>query len=74
MDTVAEDIFSQSEVSNWEIENQHNIIGWEVHYSKEIKKGEWVAYNNFKIIVFNMKDKSKKEFKTVHYNQTFKKD
>jgi hypothetical protein len=52
-----------SEQDIWEKENQHNITGWETHFSKEISKGVWERYDGFKIVIFNMKDKSTKEFK-----------
>ena len=51
------------EISEWESENKADIIGWEIHYGYKNENKEWVWYDGFKMIIFEMKDKTKKEFK-----------
>lgn len=41
---------NQAEITQWEIENIEEIIGWVIEYEKN------------KIVTFNMKDKSKNRF------------
>ena len=45
----------------WEMENRHNIVGWEHSWGRKDGK-EWVWYEGFSVIIFEMKDGSKVEF------------
>ena len=56
----------EDEIKIWEIENQKNIVGWEICYAyKKSKKEDWITYDGYCIIRFTMKDESIKEFKRV---------
>jgi hypothetical protein len=62
---------NQMEISMWETENRENIIGWEVHYGYEnkckngcsIEEQGWKYFDGYTVVIFNMKDKRKIEFK-----------
>ena len=52
------------EMSQFEKQNKHDIHGWEVHYGfKNVETKSWEQYQGFKMVIFNMKDGSVKEFK-----------
>lgn len=45
----------QSEITEWELENQHNIVRFEIHYGRDED-----------VIIFEMKDKTVINFLRTH--------
>ena len=54
---------TQIEITIWEQENMNKIVGWEVCYAYKNEKKEWVWYDGYAMIIFEMRDKTKIEFK-----------